>query len=280
MSDLTFRKPQWSHTGRMARCILRPTFTPAAGAAQSGFQTARYPYMKLKSTLKQILARAGVHVSRMYENPQHTWLGLPEVSFATIFDVGANEGQFAREARSRFPQSRIISFEPGPAAFARLKAWAEDDGNALAVNLALGDSAGDVDLHLHPQHSESSSLLTTTKLSHEIYPVTVQQQVIKVKMEKFDTYFDLSGTEPNGDALLKLDVQGFETKVLEGARHALPRIRACIAEVCLDGLYEGQSHFEDIVRLLNEAGLKYRGNVSQVYARNGHVIYLDALFMR
>jgi FkbM family methyltransferase len=235
--------------------------------------------MTIKSTLKKVLAHAGVHVTHIRENPQHTWLGLPAIPFNVIVDVGANEGQFAREARKKFPMSRIISFEPGPRAFARLKAWADQDGNAEAINMALGDSAGEVVLNLHPQHSESSSLLSTTPLSHELYPVTVQQQPVPVKVETLDTLFG-SELQISGDVLLKLDVQGFEVKVLEGARQSLSKVRACIAEVCLDPLYEGQSSFEEIVELCGAAGLKYRGNVSQVYANDGHVIYLDALFLR
>ena len=41
--------------------------------------------------------------------------------FATVIDVGANKGQFAIDARQRWPQARLICFEPLPAPAPRAK---------------------------------------------------------------------------------------------------------------------------------------------------------------
>lgn len=56
--------------------------------------------------------------------------------------------------------------------------------------------------------------------------------------------------------------------------------KACIAEVSLDKLYEGQAGFYKIVALLHELGFRYAGNLSQVYAKDGHVIYIDVVFIK
>ena len=61
----------------------------------------------------------GVDVVRQRNSPRHTWLALGERPFRTIIDIGANRGQFAMEARRRFPAATIHALEPlpGPSPF-------------------------------------------------------------------------------------------------------------------------------------------------------------------
>ena len=47
-----------------------------------------------------------------------------------------------------------------------------------------------------------------------------------------------------------------------------------------DKLYEGQAEFKEITELLYDLGFKYAGNLEQVYANDGHVIYIDAVFVK
>ena len=47
----------------------------------------------------------------------------------------------------------------------------------------------------------------------------------------------------------------------------------------MDELYEGQATFKDIVLLLQDLGYSYAGNLNQTYADDGHVIYIDAIFV-
>lgn len=236
--------------------------------------------MTIKSSIRGLAAAMGVHVTRMSQNPEHTLLGLGRTPFDVIFDVGANQGQWARSVRGRFPHAKIICFEPTPHAFKALDAWAKADGNAVAIQSALGDEPGSVEMNVHPEHTQSSSLLTTTEHSHRLYPVTEKQERVDVTVERLD---DVISRHPDWLAphvLLKLDVQGFEGAVLRGAPQLLSRIGACILEVCLDQLYVGQSTFEELCVLTRSAGLRYAGNIAQAYGEDGHVIYLDALFVR
>jgi hypothetical protein len=51
-------------------------------------------------------------------------------------------------------------------------------------------------------------------------------------------------------------------------------------EVNIDKLYDQQASFDRLVAQLHELGLRYAGNLEQVYADNGRVIYVDAVFRR
>ena len=79
---------------------------------------------------------------------------------------------------------------------------------------------------------------------------------------------------------LKLDVQGLEDRVLRGGRATLSGVDACIIEVNIAGLYEGQAQFATLVSALQQAGLSYYGNLQQQHDAQGAPIFVDCAFVR
>jgi len=228
--------------------------------------------------VKKGLAEAGIDIRRQAENPAHNLLGLRALGVRTVLDVGANEGQFAREALRWFPEAHVYSFEPLPDAFAKLASWSRNEERVTSVNCALGDRDEKLAIHRHRQHSPSSSLLRTTELSTTLYPFTATQESVDVPVCRLD---DWAASQPlHAPLLVKLDVQGYEGRVIRGGQHLLSQAAACIVEVSIDMLYEGQSTFSEIFNALDRLTLRYAGNLNQVYAADGHVIYLDAVFVR
>lgn len=207
-------------------------------------------------------------------------LGLRTLPIDTIIDIGANEGQFAKSISKVFPKANIYCFEPLPYPFKKLSKWAENHKGCKVFNYALGDREGNVELFYHLDHSPSSSLLKSTKVCEKLYPLTKKQTSISVKLTTLDKAMaDIS--EPLiPDVLIKIDVQGYEDRVIRGGTETFSKARACILEIGLDKLYENQAEFKDILYLFNDLGFHYAGNLQQVYGDNGHVIYIDAVFMK
>lgn len=58
------------------------------------------------------------------------------------------------------------------------------------------------------------------------------------------------------------------------------KAKACICEINLDELYQGQANFYELLSLLNDFGFSYIRNLNQIYADDGHVIYIDAVFVK
>jgi len=230
--------------------------------------------------LKDAAARAGFHVVRNYQNPSHTLMGLRRLGFSTVLDVGANSGQFARWVRTQLPDAEIYCFEPTPRAFEDLRTWASTTTGVHAFQLALGESAGELEMNVHDDHTTSSSLLATSATCEELYPFTASQSRLNVRISRLDDHLASLPRLPRPEWLLKIDVQGFEMPVLLGAPLTLEQVRASIVEVSLDNLYVGQSGFAEIVALMARAGLSYAGNFQQIYGADGHVISIDALFLR
>ncbi len=211
----------------------------------------------------------------------HTILGLRNVPFRSVVDGGANEGQFAKWISTFFPLAHIYAFEPLPGPYAKLRAWAQTRPERVSTfNLALGEAAGDMVMNLDLDHTSSSSILPATELNDVIYPETRRRSPVVVRRETLDRAISRAAVPLEKEILVKLDVQGYEDKVIAGAPRTLALARACILEVIVDELYAGQAPFPDLVRSLHELGYRYTGNLEQNYADDGHVIYLDAVFVR
>jgi FkbM family methyltransferase len=238
-------------------------------------------FKKGKSIIKQFLGLFGYKLIRVDKQPAYTLLGLRNIPFRTIIDVGANRGQFAKRVLDIFPDAKIFSFEPLPEQFEVLSEWAENktEGRLKVFNIALGDKRETLPFFEH-KYSPSSSFLKTTELCKHYYPRTEDQSLIEVDVVPLDDFMSENKIELLSPVLIKLDVQGFENKVIRGGWETIARSEACVVEVSLEQLYEGQSKFSEIVEQFSELDFCYLGNLNQVYDKTGHVIYIDAVFLK
>jgi FkbM family methyltransferase len=143
-----------------------------------------------------------------------------------IFDVGANEGQYARIVREAMPGARIFSFEPGPTAFERLKV-AKIGGVFVPIQAALGAIEGETVLFDYKERagSEFASLI----------PGVIEQfrgaeaQEISVAITTLDAFARRRSIDKID--LLKIDVEGAELGVLQGAREMIATRRIRVLQI-------------------------------------------------
>ncbi|MFZ2629827.1 MAG: FkbM family methyltransferase [Rugosibacter sp.] len=237
--------------------------------------------MSLKNIVRRGVNRLGFDVVRLKRSPQRTLLGLSRLNIGTIIDVGANQGQFARMISGSFPRAELYCFEPLEEPFRQLSAWAQAQNSRVhCFQLALGEQEGEMEMHLHEQHTPSSSLLASTDTCHRLYPQTQAERMTRIRVSTLDQALEDALDHMPREILLKLDVQGFEDHVLRGAGRMLTLCKAVVLEVCLDPLYEGQADFHGLAQLLHAAGFRYAGNLDQIYGEDGRVVFLDAVFVR
>ena len=231
----------------------------------------------VKKMVLKALSNIGFDITRRSSD---SLLGLRSRPIHSIIDVGANTGQFAKVISNIFPLAYMYCFEPLPDPFEKLSKWAEHrQGRVTVFNVALGDTDGEARMLVHLDHTPSSSLLETTGLSKKLYPFTRKQAVLTVKITTLDKAMANVTNPINPDILVKIDVQGYEDRVIRGGVETLLKSRACILEICLEPLYEDQVSFYEIVSLLYKFGYHYGGNLDQVYSKDGYVIYVNALFL-
>jgi FkbM family methyltransferase len=123
-------------------------------------------------------------------------------------DVGANIGIYTRFFASEIGSAgRVHAFEPAPQNFLRLEAAARGFGNVVANHAAVGDRSGTTTLFLSDQ----------LNVDHRTFDSGDGRAGVAVKQVALDDYFAATTRVD----ILKVDVQGFEFQVLQGARRLL-----------------------------------------------------------
>jgi FkbM family methyltransferase len=206
--------------------------------------------------------------------PEDYWLA--KCGIQTVLDVGAHMGEFAQRIRTMLPHAELISFEPLKEPFAKLTERFKGQPNFRAIRCALGEKAGHQEIH-HNEFAPSSSLLRMAELHKQSFPFAVKEKTEMIEVRRLsDVFRELNLRDP---LLLKLDVQGFEDKVIAGGEDVVARAKIIIIEVSFQPLYEGSPLFDDIYRLLKEHGFTYNGNFEQLLSpKDGRVLQADAIF--
>jgi FkbM family methyltransferase len=217
----------------------------------------------------------GVHVGE-YLKLNKGW--LKDSGIKTVVDVGAHSGEFSSAIRAVLPNVKVFCFEPLPECHGKLVKKFQNNGVVHVYQTAIGDSRGEVEF-FRSDFSKASSLLPMSSLHQDAFPWSARNQVIKVQLAPLDDFeekIDLSSK-----TLLKIDVQGFEDRVLRGAERMLQRLDYVLVEVSLAPLYDGQAEFRTIYDMLLRAGFSYKGNVEQLASPvDGAILQVDALFTR
>lgn len=204
---------------------------------------------------------------------------LEERAVGVVLDVGANEGQYGRTLRADGYAGRIVSFEPLSRAFDELRRRAAPDEAWTCHRLALGPRDGEAAVNV-AGNSLSSSLLAMLPLHVEVAPASAYVGRETVQVARLDS---LRGEVLGSDARahLKLDVQGYEFEVLDGAAETLAHTETIESELSLDPLYEGQPLFVDVVGRLDREGFDLVAlERAAVHPRTGRIMQLNGLFVR
>ena len=231
------------------------------------------PPERVSRFLRGLARGVGVDIIRARSN---RW--LHDLPVRTVLDVGANTGQFAHIARQLFPTSLIYSFEPLEDCFRELTNSFRSDSLWRGYRCALGAEEGEALLH-RSIYSPSSSLLAMADLHQEAFPHTKGGRDERVPIHRLDDL--LTSAELIPDVLFKLDVQGFEDRVLDGAMRVLATSEVVIVEVSFEHLYHEQASFEDVYERLRNAGFSFNGVWAQlVHPKDGRILQADAIFLR
>jgi FkbM family methyltransferase len=239
--------------------------------------------MSIQRALRKSLRRLGWDVRRV--DPLKSELSqlvrqLLAHRIDLVFDVGANVGQFAEQLRYAGYVGRIVSFEASSAAHSTLTARARHDANwIVAPRRALGEREGTVTLNLAGNSVSSSVLpMLSPHVGADLKSRYVGSESTELcPLDKAAMDF----VSESDHIFLKLDVQGLEDRVLQGARELLPRVQGIQIELSLVPLYEGERLFHPMLHDLEECGYEI-WSLLPGFAdpRTGRMLQLDAVLFR
>ncbi|MGB3638415.1 MAG: FkbM family methyltransferase [Rivularia sp. (in: cyanobacteria)] len=195
--------------------------------------------------------------SKGFQSSQIYWIGCCEpnlsnklhqlVSPGDLFiDAGANLGYFSvtfgNLLKSEHQQGKILAFEPCTSTFKILKENIDANNLHDTVNLfpiGLGSEEETKILHLS----------TFNGLNTFCQPHFVESSTEEVKIKPLDSFYEYF-TQEYKKCIIKIDVEGFEKQLLQGADKFLSDIRTQhIIVECFSGL-------DEIREILNDYGFK------------------------
>jgi FkbM family methyltransferase len=199
----------------------------------------------------------------------------------TVVDVGANIGQFAGLLRENGYKGTIISFEPLPDAWEEIHRQSKQDATwVVPSRTAVGAAPGQVDINISG-NSMSSSILEMNELHASAAPESTYIGKVNTPVITLDSYFSENQSQFTSEIFLKIDTQGYEMHVLQGAEKLLKHTRLIETEVSFTRLYEGQVLFDDIVLFMKERGFILWALFPVFCDKDtGRLLQADALFYK
>lgn len=229
-----------------------------------------------KIQVRRLLRRFGVDLCRRM--PRVVDL-LGHHGIRTVLDVGANAGQTGIHLRQWGYRGRIVSFEPVRSAFAELEKNAEKDPLWEAVNLGIGNRDGTAVINVSARTDFSSirPALESLNAFHEGAAYVAQETIQLRRLDSILDDYHVAGEQ----LFVKVDTQGYEREVVEGARASLSKIKGFQLELSLTPLYEGEPTFLEVATLLEALGFRVALVEPVSYdSAFASLLQVDAFFIR
>jgi len=153
------------------------------------------------------------------------------------------------------------------------------DNNWEAWNFGLGNFDGESVINISG-NSDSSSFLNMLPVHIKHRPESKFIGTEKVNIKKLDSIFNNFYNE--GDSVfLKIDAQGYEYNILEGAKNSLKYILGLQIEMSIEPLYEGEKLICEMIGYLRKKGYKLMSiePVSIDYS-TGQMFQVDGIFFK
>lgn len=197
-----------------------------------------------------------------------------------VFDIGANVGQFAKELREYGYTGKIVSFEPLQHAHQGLLINAMGDVRWIVhPRCAIGATNGEIEINV-AANSASSSILPMLSAHENSAPHAKYTHKELASIITLDSVLE-QYANPEDNLFIKIDTQGYEWAVLDGAEKSVKQSKGVLLELSLIPLYEGQKLWLDLINRLS-------ATQHQVFAiqpgftdtKTGQTLQVDGLFFK
>lgn len=233
-------------------------------------------------TIKFLFRKVGLEVNRLNTDNSGSLQIIKIIehfNINSIYDIGANTGQYASELFQLGFKGRIISFEPLTLPYSTLVLNSKRNSRWFVHDkCAIGNAKSYILMNVS-KNSVSSSILPILDAHVESAQDSVYVDSESVEVETFDSIFPFYFQE-NDKSLLKIDTQGFESHVLDGSINSLNKITLIQCELSLVPLYENQKLYKEMIEKIESLGFtlwSIRSGFTN--RRNGRTLQVDAIFV-
>lgn len=235
--------------------------------------------LELYNRINQLFHKAGYDFRRFpTTNFRFLLKYLADNNVNDCFDVGANIGQYGKYFRSSGFKGNIYSFEPQTKAFEILSKKAAGDSQWNTFNIGLGNTNGKSVINIS-KNSVSSSILDINEYLTETAPETKYISKEDIEVKRLDSF--LKDINFQGRFFLKIDAQGFESKILEGAKDCFNNIYALQIESSCIPLYKEEKLFDEMKAFIELQGF-YLSSLESGFSdpKSGRLLQVEMIFLK
>lgn len=205
----------------------------------------------MKKYVKILFERMGyrlIKLSNYKVQNSNPFLGCKSLINSTepvIFDIGMNHGQTLKKIRTVYPHVTIHGFEASKYCYQELVENFKNDAKIHLNNVAIGNEETVLQFNEYSWDAMNSFLTRA-------YGKTTIIETYDVNVTTIDTY--CSKNNIDSIDILKSDTEGFELKVLQGAKGMMQKnkIKFVFVELFFDVNFIGQSSVGDIFSYLEQ----------------------------
>ncbi|MDQ7028245.1 MAG: FkbM family methyltransferase [Anaerolineae bacterium] len=162
---------------------------------------------------------------------------------ATVIDVGAAYG--TPQLYETFPQAHHLLIEPLVEYQSALEKTKQDYAKMDIIFAAASDHTNGITIHVHPDLVGSSTYQEDESSNVNGMP----RDVATVRLDRLCKERNL-----RAPYLIKVDVQGAELDVINGAEGILADTEFIVLEIALFEFYKGAPQFYDVIHAMKERG--------------------------
>jgi len=238
----------------------------------------------IKALIGKVFAKAGYRIVKKETKEDMAFAHQKKLlggnSKKVIFDVGAYVGETALKYNDLFDGNCAIhAFEPFFETFDRLQENVKPHPNITSFKLALSNLNGTTTFYSN-KFSATNSLLPSSPKGSETWgsDILETKEKIEVPVQRLDDFVQEHKVQKID--ILKMDTQGSEYMVLEGAKKSLKQglIKLIYCEINVMPSYEGQKHYDEMLKIIRAYGF-VTFNLIPSFNASGQLRYMDAIFM-
>jgi FkbM family methyltransferase len=241
---------------------------------------------ELQFGVRNLLRRWGFEVVRT-GRPEANLLGLHldrlfhRLGVNVVLDVGAGGGDFGRLLRRNGYAGRIASFEPVSDSFDRLRQHSAADPRWESWRLALGSQDGPAEINVTQLRVFSSFLQRSSYSAEEHGEASAAVRTETVPVRRLDSIAESAFGDVSGPRVyLKMDTQGWDLQVLEGASGCLDQVMAFQSEVSVRPNYDGVPSMKQSLERFEQLGFGISGLFPVALDSNLEVEEFDCIAVR
>ena len=196
----------------------------------------------------------------------------------TIIDIGANRGMFSKTANYLFKDAKIIAYEPLKLCYSELEKLKKTIPSFECFNYAIGNKIEKSQI-FRSSYDYSSSILKMEDLHKEAFPLSDKINIEDIEVTTLDkALFNKKLQRP---IMVKIDVQGYENFVIEGAAKILEKTDILICELSFHKLYNNQVLFGDVYVQLKKMDFRFLGSLNELWhPQIFALLQIDGLFVK